>query len=148
MRLKWKLVSVHLEIVLFLTQDRCTVCAEGTTGSKITLDTPDRTPRWPGSCGFSFCSFRDSVSISVRQVHGLHQTYRRLINHFEWAWGYSYVMRHRWMLVSVRLEIVLILRQDRCMVLRWAYHRHKIILDTPDRTQRWRGSYGISFRSI
>jgi hypothetical protein len=28
------LISVHLEIVLFLMQDRCTVCAERTTGSK------------------------------------------------------------------------------------------------------------------
>jgi hypothetical protein len=34
-RLKWKLVSVHLEIVLILTQDRCTVCAECTIGSEI-----------------------------------------------------------------------------------------------------------------
>jgi hypothetical protein len=34
-----------LEIVLILTQDRCIVCAEDTTGSKIILDTPDRTPR-------------------------------------------------------------------------------------------------------
>jgi hypothetical protein len=33
MRLKWKLVLVHLEIMLFLTQDRFTVCAEHTTGS-------------------------------------------------------------------------------------------------------------------
>ena len=31
--------------VLFLTQDRCTVCAERTIGSEIVLDTPDRTPR-------------------------------------------------------------------------------------------------------
>jgi hypothetical protein len=45
MRLKWMLVSVYLEIVLFLTQDKCTVCAERTTGSIIALDTPDRTPR-------------------------------------------------------------------------------------------------------
>jgi hypothetical protein len=32
-RLKWKLILVHLEIVLILTQDRCTVCAERTIGS-------------------------------------------------------------------------------------------------------------------
>ena len=41
---KWKLVSVRLEIVLILTQDRCTVCAERTIGSEIILDAPDRTP--------------------------------------------------------------------------------------------------------
>jgi hypothetical protein len=34
MRLKWKLVSFHLEIVLILIQDRCTVCAERTVSSK------------------------------------------------------------------------------------------------------------------
>ena len=44
-RLKWKLVLVHLEIVLILTQDRCTVCAEGTIGFEIVLDVPDLTPR-------------------------------------------------------------------------------------------------------
>jgi hypothetical protein len=30
--LKWKLDSVHLEIVLILTQDRCTVCVKRTRG--------------------------------------------------------------------------------------------------------------------
>jgi hypothetical protein len=44
-RLKWKLISVHLELVLILTHDRCTACAKRTIGSKIILDTPDRTPR-------------------------------------------------------------------------------------------------------
>jgi hypothetical protein len=37
--------SVRLEIVLFLTQDRCTVYAEHTTGSEIVLDAVDGTPR-------------------------------------------------------------------------------------------------------
>ena len=32
--LKWKLISVCLEIVLILTQDRCTVCAERTIASE------------------------------------------------------------------------------------------------------------------
>jgi hypothetical protein len=41
----WNLVSVHLEIVLILTEDRITVCAEHTIGSEIILDTPDGTPR-------------------------------------------------------------------------------------------------------
>jgi hypothetical protein len=44
-RLKWKLVLVHLEIVLILTQDRCTVCAERSIGLEIILDAPDETPR-------------------------------------------------------------------------------------------------------
>ena len=41
MRLKWKLDSVHLERVLILTQDRCTVCVECTIGLEIVLDAPD-----------------------------------------------------------------------------------------------------------
>jgi hypothetical protein len=45
MRLKWKLVSVRLEIVLILTQDRCTVCAKHTIGSETVLDAPNATPR-------------------------------------------------------------------------------------------------------
>jgi hypothetical protein len=32
-RIKYKLVSVHLEIVLILMQDRCTAYAEHTIGS-------------------------------------------------------------------------------------------------------------------
>jgi hypothetical protein len=34
------LVLVCLEIVLTLTQDRCSVCVERTIGSKIILDAP------------------------------------------------------------------------------------------------------------
>jgi hypothetical protein len=45
MRLKWKLDSGHLEIVLILTQDWCMICAERTTGSEIILHAPDKTPR-------------------------------------------------------------------------------------------------------
>ena len=44
-RLKWNLVSVQLEIVLVLTQDRCTICVEHTIGTEIVLDAPDATPR-------------------------------------------------------------------------------------------------------
>ena len=44
-RLKWKLILVHLEIVLILMQDRCTVCAEHTIGSETILDAPDAAPR-------------------------------------------------------------------------------------------------------
>jgi hypothetical protein len=37
---KWKLVTVQLEIVLILTQDRCTVGAKCTICSEIVLDAP------------------------------------------------------------------------------------------------------------
>ena len=33
--------SVHLENVLVLMEDRCTVCAKRTIGSDIVLDAPD-----------------------------------------------------------------------------------------------------------
>ena len=33
------------DIVLILTQDRCTVCVKHTIGSEIVLDAPDGTPR-------------------------------------------------------------------------------------------------------
>jgi hypothetical protein len=39
------LVSVHLETVLVLVQDRCTVSVELTIGLGIILDAPDGTPR-------------------------------------------------------------------------------------------------------
>jgi hypothetical protein len=50
------LVLFRLEIVLILTQDRCTVCAEHTIGLEIILDAPDGTPWWRGSCGILFRS--------------------------------------------------------------------------------------------
>ena len=40
---KWNLVSVRLEIVLVLVQDRCTVCAE--QGSDVISEAHDGTPR-------------------------------------------------------------------------------------------------------
>jgi hypothetical protein len=44
MRLKSKLDSVHLEIVLTLTQDRCIVYAEHTIGLGLILYAPNGTP--------------------------------------------------------------------------------------------------------
>ena len=43
-RLKWKLGSVNLEIVLILMQGRCMVCMEHTICLEINLDAPDGTP--------------------------------------------------------------------------------------------------------
>ena len=50
MGVKWKLVSVRLEIVLVLVQDRCTVCAK--QGSEIISEAPD--------------GFGDIVSVGAR----------------------------------------------------------------------------------
>ena len=44
-RLKWKVVLVCLEIVLILTQDRCTICVEHTIGTKFILDASNGIPR-------------------------------------------------------------------------------------------------------
>jgi uncharacterized protein (UPF0248 family) len=38
-RLKWKLDLDRSKILLILTQDRCTVCAERTIASEVILDT-------------------------------------------------------------------------------------------------------------
>jgi hypothetical protein len=39
-RLRWKLGSVRLEIVLLLMQDCCTICVECNVGSEIVLGHP------------------------------------------------------------------------------------------------------------
>jgi hypothetical protein len=41
----WNLVSVSLETVLVLVQDRCMVCATRTIGSEVLFDAPDGTHR-------------------------------------------------------------------------------------------------------
>jgi hypothetical protein len=62
----WKLVSVHLEIVLILTRDRCTVCAECTIGLQIVSDALDGTLRDMGHVE-SFCGlFGDGVWVGAR----------------------------------------------------------------------------------
>ena len=79
MRLKWNLVSVHLEIVLVAVQDRCTVCAKQV--SEIIQKHPMELLDDEAQVESCFGPFGDSVSISARQVHGLFQT--RLGNHFD-----------------------------------------------------------------
>ena len=64
-RIKWKLVSVLSEIVLILTEDRCTVSVERTIGSEIILDAPDGTPRWV-HVESHFFPLEDSVSVGAR----------------------------------------------------------------------------------
>ena len=45
MRLRCKLDAVYLDIVLILMQDRGTVYAKRTIGTKVILDAPDGTSR-------------------------------------------------------------------------------------------------------
>ena len=63
--MKCKLVSVGLEIVLVLTQDRCTVCAEHTIGSEIVLDDLMELLGDVGHVESHFGSFGDSISVGA-----------------------------------------------------------------------------------
>ena len=89
MRLKWKLVLVHLEIVLILTQDRCSVCAERSIGSEIILDALEGTHSDVGHVESHFGLIGNSVSVGARKVHGLHQMYHRVRNRFGRTRWYS-----------------------------------------------------------
>jgi hypothetical protein len=62
----WNLVPVHLETVLLSVEDRCTVCAKRTLGSKIVLETPDATPRWEAQVEAQFSPFGDSANLDAR----------------------------------------------------------------------------------
>jgi hypothetical protein len=77
-----ELCSVRLEIVLILTQDRCTVCTRRTIGSQIVFDAPDAPVSDMGRVESRFSPFGDSVSVNARQVQGLHRTYHRRRNRF------------------------------------------------------------------
>ena len=63
---KWKLILLHLEIVLILAQDRCTVCSDCTMGMEIILAVPDGTPGDVGPGKARFSPFGDSVSLDAR----------------------------------------------------------------------------------
>jgi hypothetical protein len=66
----------------------------------------------------------------------LHQVYHRLRNHFACTQWYFYVTRLKWKLISVCLEIVLIMTQDRSIVYTEQTKGSEIILDAPDGTPR------------
>ena len=66
MRLKWKLISDRLEIVLIFIQDRCTVCVERTLCSEIILDAPMELLGDVGQVESRFGPFGDSVSVGAR----------------------------------------------------------------------------------
>ena len=55
-----------LEIVFVLVQDRCTVCARCSIGSKIVLDTPGGTPRSEVQVEAYFGPFGDSANVDAR----------------------------------------------------------------------------------
>jgi hypothetical protein len=58
--------EVEWKIVLILTQDRCTVCVDGTIGSKIVLDAPMDLLGDIGHVESCFSPLADSVIVSAR----------------------------------------------------------------------------------
>jgi hypothetical protein len=83
-----------------------------------------------------FGPFGHSVSVVARKVHGLHQPYQRIRNHFGRTRWYTKVTRLKWMLVSFCLEILLILTHDRCTICADPTTGSDIILDAPEGTPR------------
>jgi hypothetical protein len=63
-----------------------------------------------------FGLFGYSVNLDATYVHSLRRTYYRLRNRIGRTRWYSYVMWAKWKFVLVRLEILLVLTQDRCTV--------------------------------
>jgi hypothetical protein len=62
----WKLISVRLEIVLILAQDRCTVCAESTTAWKSFWAHQMVLLRDVCQVETRFATFGDSVNLDAR----------------------------------------------------------------------------------
>ena len=66
MRLNWKLISFHLDIVLILTQDRCMVCVECTIAQKSFWTHPMELLCDAGQEESHFGVFGDSASVGAR----------------------------------------------------------------------------------
>jgi hypothetical protein len=66
MYVKWKLVLVHLDILLFSAQDRWTVCVEQTIGLKSFLSHPMALLGDMGQVEARFDLFGDSVNVSAK----------------------------------------------------------------------------------
>ena len=128
-KLKWKVVSFCLEIVLILTHDRCTVCANRTIGSEINCTQPIELLADVGHV--------ESRSVRLEMVLVLVQDRCMVcaIYHLGRTRWYS-VTKLNLKLVLVRLEIVLILMQDQCKVCAECSIGSEIVLDAPNRTPR------------
>ena len=83
-----------------------------------------------------FGPFGDKANQDARLVHGLCRMYHRVGNRFgrtRWNSSVTWVM---WNLTSFRLETVLVLVQDRCMVCTRRTIGSEVILDAPNGTTR------------
>jgi hypothetical protein len=80
--------------------------------------------------------YLETLLVLVVLVQGLHQTYHSQRNHFGYTRWYSLVKSLKRKLISVRLEIVFVLVQDRCTVYAECTTCTKIILDAPNGAPR------------
>jgi hypothetical protein len=62
----WNLVSICLETVLVLVQDRCTICAKHTIGSEIILDATMLLQGNEAQVEARFSPFGDSANLDAR----------------------------------------------------------------------------------
>ena len=118
--------SVHLEMVFVLVQERCTVCAEHTIGSEIILDAPVVLLGDEAQLEASFGPFGDSMYSAPDGAGKSFWTHP-----MELLGDVGHVESH-----SVRLEKVLVLVQQRCMVCAKTTICSDILLDAPDGTPR------------
>ena len=144
-RLKWMLVSFRLEIMLILTQNRCTVYAKRTMGSEIIFDAPDGTPRWCGLCRILFryvwrqCKCR--CKIGARFASNVPKDRKWFSMHpMELLGDVGHVES-----LFFPLQIVFVSIQDRCIVCARHSIGSDIVLDTPDGTTRWCGKVDARF---
>ena len=66
MWVKWKLILVPFEVVLILTQDRCTRCAERAIVSEVMWAHPMELLGYTGQVEAHFSPFGDSVHLDAR----------------------------------------------------------------------------------
>jgi hypothetical protein len=71
MRIKWKLISVRLEIVFVSEQDRSAVCTKHAIRREIILDTPMVLLGGEADVEARFGPFGDRANLDTRKVHGL-----------------------------------------------------------------------------
>jgi hypothetical protein len=64
-QLKWNIISVCLEIVQILTQDKCTVGAKSPIATETVLDAPYGTPRFKAQVEAHFSVFRDGADLDA-----------------------------------------------------------------------------------
>ena len=62
----WNLVSIHLDKVLVLVQDKCTVCAKRTIGLDIVFNAPMVLLGDEAQVEARFSPFGDSASVGPR----------------------------------------------------------------------------------